>query len=131
MYPCGALAARTQPSAQMGVSMSIDHQRRTEQSMQAATRGFSLVELLVVIGIIAVLISLLLPALSKARQEAQRIQCLSNLHQLAAAAQHYANVTGVYPASHYFVTASDGVYTYDWDWCYAPGAQPTPGLLWL
>jgi prepilin-type N-terminal cleavage/methylation domain-containing protein len=62
-----------------------------------AERGFTLLEVLIVVVVIAILATLLMPVLSKMRARAQRVQCMGNLRSLYVAAESYVQQNGSWP----------------------------------
>src|SRR4051794_37300173 len=82
--------------------------------------GFTLVELLVVIGIIALLISILLPSLARAREQARTLKCASNIREIIRATIMYCgNAKGLVPQGAEYAQSR-----FDWVYWQPPGMNP-------
>ncbi|MFM7052061.1 MAG: type II secretion system protein [Planctomycetota bacterium] len=96
-----------------------------------ARRAFTVVEMLAVIGVIAVLMSLVLPAIGGVRRSARAGGCQSNLRQLGVAAANYATQNrDRYPAAILYEMTPAGVATKAWDFEQLPGGTVRAGALW-
>ncbi|HVP73790.1 MAG TPA: DUF1559 domain-containing protein [Phycisphaerales bacterium] len=103
----------------------------TTRSKDTRCRGaFTIVEVLVLLGITAALVGLLAPALSSARAGSRSTRCQTNLKQMAAAAHAYAALYDAFPTAIRYGNSAGSFRRIAWDWVTAGSQVVSPGALW-
>ena len=123
------------PSSREALNLKLQYGVRNQRLELAASprRAFTLIELLIVIAIIAILAAMLLPTLGRSKATAQRIKCVSNLHQLGLATQMYWDDNGGKCFRYTSTTNYGQQFWFGW---IGPGAEgerpfdPQSGALW-
>jgi prepilin-type processing-associated H-X9-DG protein len=95
------------------------------------TRAFTLVEMMVVVGAVALLLALLMPALASVNAGSRSTKCQANLRQMAIAAQNYAAIFDSYPIAIRYETGNGPPKQISWDWVMSGMQVLAPGALWL
>lgn len=106
---------------------AIENVVKADPTSRRSTRsGFSLIELLVVIGLISSLIALLLPAVQQAREAARALQCRSNLKQIGLAMHNYEGTYGCLPFSNLVFTTPGSETGWAWGTMFLPELDQAP-----
>ena len=130
-YPGGKSAGGGVNPPVGGFENPREHIEGFAMKRHSSSRGFTLVELLVVIGIIALLISILLPALNKARSQARTVQCLSNLRSLGQGWAIYLSENKAHVPPYVWHTAGNPDVAWNSYWIGILADEKIAGNLWL
>jgi type II secretory pathway pseudopilin PulG len=109
----------------------LDDLTMRSDASDSGRAGVTIIELMVALGIVALLMSLLLPAMSHVRKASKSTHASSNLRQLAWAAASYSNVNaGRYPPAILYEIRDGALATIAWDFVQLPSGVIQPGPLW-